>query len=123
MTDPESSVEVTGRIVLPKAASRRRRAAAVVVQVEDTSRMDVGSTVVAEQRRTDVDLAKAGTDLPFSVAVPAGLIDRRASYNVRVHVDTSGNGEVTEGDYISTASHPVLTHGYPNEAVVPVIEV
>ncbi|MGH9158050.1 MAG: YbaY family lipoprotein [Acidimicrobiales bacterium] len=122
LTDPEQYLEVTGRIVLPPGR-RPARAAIVLVQIEDTSRADAAATVLAEQRRTDVALPRRTDEIPFAVKVPAGLVDRRARYSVRAHLDVSGVGEVSKGDFVSTRSHPVLTAGHPNEVTVPVVAV
>lgn len=106
MTDEETTRPVRGRIALP-TETQRERARAVVVQVQDVSRMDAPSTVVAEQRIDDVDLEESG-EVAFEVEVPAGLVDRHKRYAMRVHVDVTGTGDVTEGDYVSTASYEVL---------------
>ncbi|MEO7442978.1 MAG: YbaY family lipoprotein [Acidimicrobiales bacterium] len=128
MSEPEQSgqsVQVVGRIVLPSADTGRRppRAAVVTVSVEDTSRADAASTVIAEQRLTDVDLTAADDGLTFVVEVPASLVDRQARYSVRVHVDIGGTGEVSEGDFVSTRSHPALNTGQRGELTIPVITV
>lgn len=106
VTDEETTWPVRGRIALPPEI-QRARARSVVVQVQDVSRMDAPSTVVAEQRMDDVDLEESG-EVPFEVEVPAGLVDRRKRYAMRVHVDLTGTGDVTKGDYVSTASYEVL---------------
>jgi len=124
MTDPEQFVEVTGRIVLPATGPCPSRAALLVVRVEETSRADAAATVLAEWRRTDVALPGPGDPVPFAIEVPAGLVDRRARYTVRAHVDVSGTGDVTQGDLVSTRAHPVLTAGHPiAEVTVPVVAV
>jgi uncharacterized lipoprotein YbaY len=100
---------VRGRIALPPEIPAEK-ARAVVVQVEDVSRMDAPSEVLAQQRFENVDLEEGG-ELPFEVQVPADLVDQRRRYSMRVHVDVNGTGNVTKGDYVSTASYPVLTEG------------
>jgi putative lipoprotein len=118
MTDPrgrEHARHVSGQVTLP--ADVPAEAAEVVVQVEDVSRADAPSLVVAEHRMQHVHLAGAGV-LPFEVAVPAHLIDERMSYSVRVHVDVSGSGQVEIGDLITTQTYPVLTHGFPDRVEV-----
>lgn len=114
---PAGSRTVRGEVVLPEGGEGER-AARLVVQVEDVSRMDAPSTVVGEQRIEDVALD--GSRIPFAVEVPAGLIDRRSSYSVRVHVDVSGSGEVERGDMITTRSYPVLIEVDPPETTVEV---
>ena len=114
---PESVRHVRGRIVLPQG-ELPAEAAAIVVAVEDVSRADAPSIVVAEQHLLHVSLA--GGEVAFEVDVPAGLVEERAYYSVRVHVDVAGTGVVERGDLVSTQSHPVLTGGRPDEASVPV---
>lgn len=91
---------------------------AVVVRVEDVSRADAAARVVGEAR------AERGAGLtdgaPLRVAVPVRGVDERASYAVRVHVDADGDGQVSEGDYVSTQRYPVLTGGHPAAVAVAV---
>jgi putative lipoprotein len=108
---------VRGEVALPHGEPGER-AARVIVQVEDVSRMDAPSLVVAERRIEDVPLD--GSSVAFEIAVPAGLVDERASYSVRVHVDMSGSGEVEQGDLITTQSYPVLTSGAPDSSRIDV---
>ncbi|GII97331.1 YbaY family lipoprotein [Sinosporangium siamense] len=98
---------VTGRIAFPSAIGAG--AAAVHVLVEDVSRADAAARVVAA---IDLPLGHAlgaGETLSFSLAVPVESDMQRLS--VRVHVDRSRDGTIAEGDWISTAAHPVLTQG------------
>ena len=118
MGDTEKTQTVRGEIVLP-STDLPAETADLVVQVEDVSRADAPSIVIAEQRRSGVSL-RGGAVLPFAVKVPAELIDERHRYSVRVHTDVSGSGEVEVGDLVSTQSYPVLTHGYGNEVRVDV---
>lgn len=109
MADATKAEVVTGEIVLGK--DMPAKAAKVVVQVEDVSRADAPSVVVGEQRLSNVAL-RGKRAIPFKVDVPAGLIDQRSLYSVRAHIHLSGSGEVEEGDYVTTQSYPVLTHGH-----------
>jgi uncharacterized lipoprotein YbaY len=110
---------VRGEIVFP-GTEVPAEASTVVVRVEDISRADAPSTVVGEQR---IDHADLGRVIPFSVDVPADLVDERALYSVHAHVDISGSGEVEVGDYVSTQTHPTLTRGATDVVVVPVTKV
>jgi putative lipoprotein len=109
---------VRGEILIP-GADVPPEAAEVVVQVEDVSRADAPSVVVGEKRLGRVRL-EASQAVPFEVEVPADRVDPSASYSLRVHVDTSGSGQVEPGDLLTTQSHPVLTRGYGNQASVEV---
>lgn len=108
---------VRAEIVLPRDAPRW--AEQVVVRVEDVSRADAPSTVLAERRLRSVALPDAGV-LEVEVEVPGSLVDPRRTYAVSVHVDISGSGEVGRGDLVSTQSHPVLTRGAGRAVRVPV---
>lgn len=90
----------------------------VLVRVEDVSRADAAARVVGEVR-VGRD-ARLTPGLPLCVAVPVRAVDERAAYAVRVHVDADGDGQVSEGDYVSTQHHPVLTGGHPDAATVTV---
>jgi uncharacterized lipoprotein YbaY len=114
----ESTVVVRGQVVLPPDVPAGARAD-LIVQVEDVSRADAPSPVVAQQRQPDVAL-NARAALPFELTVPADRVEPRHSYSVRAHVDVSGTGSIERGDLISTQSYPVLTRGYGDEATVTV---
>lgn len=117
MSDAGAARRVRGEIVLP--ADSPARAARIVVQVEDITRADAPSVVIAEQRLDDVPLGEAN-ELPFAIDLPAQLIDPRAMYSVRAHVDTTGSGTVERGDLITTQTYPVLTRGAADEVRVEV---
>ena len=112
---------VSGEVVLP-GGDLPVKAAAVVVRVEDISRADAPSTVLGEQRIDHAELA-AHRAIPFTIEVPADLVDERALYSVQAHVDLSGSGEVETGDLISTRTIPALTRGAEDVVVVPVTRV
>jgi uncharacterized lipoprotein YbaY len=80
------------------------RDARVYVRLEDTSRADASSRIVAEQTLSGAALAQ-GTPLRFELR--GALPDRGSQWNLRVHVDVDGDGQVSPGDYISTESYPV----------------
>jgi uncharacterized lipoprotein YbaY len=109
---------VRGEVVLPPADSLTQ-SADLLVQVEDISRADAPSVVLGEFRRRNVSL-RAGAAYPFSVSIPADLIDERHLYSVRAHVDVSGTGSVTRGDFVSTQIYPVLTRSHGDEVRVSV---
>jgi putative lipoprotein len=118
MVDDRQSLQiVTGEVVMPSVALPE--AANLIVQVEEVSRADAPSLVVAEQRQNRVQL-RPGAALPFVIEVPIEMLDERNSYSVRAHVDVSGSGEVEVGDLISTRSYPVLTRGHGDRASVGV---
>ena len=118
MGDTEMTRTVRGEIILP-SADLPSEPTDLIVQVEDVSRADALSVVIAEQRQSGISL-RGGAVLPFVVEIPAGLVDEHHNYSVRVHVDVSGSGEVNVGDLVSTQSYSVLTRGHGNEAYINV---
>jgi putative lipoprotein len=104
---------VTGTVRLSDAVPP---GATLRVRVEDVSRMDAPSFTLAETATPIPAGAPAGTELPFTLVTPDP--DPTASLNVRAHVDVSGSGTVDSGDLVSTAAHPVLTHGHPDRIIV-----
>ena len=91
----------------------------VLVELENISRADAPSQVVAGLQLVTGVLH--GRDLiPFAIEVPAGTLNERSLYSVRVHVDVSGSGEVERGDYITMQSYPVLTRGHGDKVHVVV---
>jgi hypothetical protein len=105
---------LSGRVRLREALEQS--GATVHVRVEDVSRADAAATLVAEAILPLRSPLAAGAELPFSLAIPD--VDERARYSVRVHVDTTGSGDITAGDRISTVAHPVLTQGNPDDIVI-----
>ncbi len=116
MNDEPHEIHVRGVMRFPVGAPAR--AAAVVVRVQDVSRADAPSVTVGEQGYDDVELPDPDGGLEFDVAVPTGLVERGRRYTVRAHVDVAGTGDVTRGDYVSTASYPVLTTGAAEPVVI-----
>src|SRR5512138_55033 len=112
---------IHGQLVLPKS-ELPSEAASVLVQIEDVSRADAPSGVVAEQRLPGVRLQPGGV-IGFSIEVPNDRINPRSRYSVRAHVDVSGSGEVERGDLVSTQSHPVLSPGTTDDVAIPVRKV
>lgn len=119
LTDPEGVVAVRGRLVLP-AGTGPVQACVVSIRVEEVSRADAAAAVIAEQQHGHVEIEPGG-EVAFSIAVPGRVVDRSARYSVRAHIDVAGTGEVSEGDFVSTRSHPVLTGvASADEVIVPV---
>ena len=114
----ETTRTVRGCIVLP-AGSLPPNAAEVIVMLEDISRADAPSILIAEQRQTGVPL-HPGAVIPFHIEIPDTQIDERRNYSVRAHVDLSGSGRVKVGDLVSTQTYPVLTRGHGDKVRVNV---
>jgi putative lipoprotein len=109
---------VTGVVMAPLDVAP---GATIHVRVEDVSRADAASVLIAEQVTVLSHTMFAGQGIPFECAVPD--VDPRARYSVRVHVDRDGSGVIKQGDLISTQSYPALTHGAPDRVEVAVVQV
>lgn len=90
--------------------------ATIYVRLEDVSRVDSASTVVAEQVIHHV--TASSVPIPFSLS--GELPDQQALYNVSVHVDVNNDGTLSKGDYLSMESYPVITLGYPRQITIRV---
>jgi uncharacterized lipoprotein YbaY len=82
------------------------------VRLLDVTTADVPARVVSE----NVSHLVAGS--PMSFELPAPGIDERGRYVVSCHADLDGDGVVSQGDYITMQSYPVLTLGYPDRAEI-----
>lgn len=92
--------------------------ASVYVRLEDVSRVDTAASVIAEQVIRGV---QAGGDVrQLDFAIHGNELEPRAHYVVRVHVDVDNDGEVSVGDYVSTASHPVTLSTFSEAITIPV---
>jgi uncharacterized lipoprotein YbaY len=101
-------IVLQGQIMFP-SGDRPNEAARVVARVEDVSRADAPAITVAEQVQERVALPQREDEsLSFAIRIPTSSIDPRRRYTVRVHVDVTGTGSTTRGDFVSTRSYPVL---------------
>ena len=90
----------------------------VYVRVEQVSLADAPAEIVAQSVLHDVRLTE-----PHRIDLEVPQPDPRQRYAVRVHVDTTGSGEVGAGDYVTTRSYPVLTHDQPSQVSVQLARV
>ena len=118
---PGAEPLVSGEILFSENASSFS-GATVYVRLEDVSNADAPSKVIAEQILRDISY-KAQSKTPLAFSIHGRSVNAKASYAVRVHVDTDADGEVSLGDYISMESYPVLTFTHPNKVSVRVHKV
>ncbi len=120
MASSESPL-VKGDIFL-EDAQRSFTGATVHVRLEDVSYADAPSSVVAEQTIRDVS-HESGIEHIVNFTLYGDAPDEKGRYIVTVHVDLHGQGRVTQGDYLSMESYPVLNHCRPSQVSVHVREV
>jgi uncharacterized lipoprotein YbaY len=113
---PRVSVQIEwppGLTELPPGARAR-------VTVEDATRADAASVVLASKDLIDLDPGRpASTELEVAEADPS------ATLVVRVQVAPGDRRSVGVelGDLITTQAHPVLTRGHGDSVVVPLTRV
>ncbi len=116
MHEQTGDLLVRGSIVFPLDL-RPVRNATVHVRLEDVSLADAPATLIQEHIQENVSLGTGPARLAFELH--GSTPDPRAGYAVRVHVDLDGDGQISPGDYISTAHHQV-TFGQATALEVPV---
>ena len=136
MGDGGAVALVTGRVVIAPEVPPFD-GATLHVYLEDVSRADAASTVLAETAIPGVKHGKmargnksnktsksgkgqSGTVVPFELRAhpDAAPVDPRSSYSVRVWVDMDGDGKRGPGDLYSDQSYPVLTQGFGHTATI-----
>ena len=96
--------------------------ATMYVRLEKIIAADTAAEVVAEYVERGITLGpKIKGILSFAIAGEA--LDPQGSYAVRVHIDIDNDGEVSQGDFISTQSYPVIPFGYPQQISILVRQV
>lgn len=96
--------------------------ATLYVRLENVTVADTASEVMAEYAERDVAFDPKTKNV-LSFAITANSPDPRTAYAVRVHIDIDGDGEVSQGDFISMQSYPVITFGHPREVSILVRQV
>jgi uncharacterized lipoprotein YbaY len=100
---PGNDLLVSGDVLFD-ADSQQLSNVTVYVRLEDVSRSDAQSRIVAEQVMRAVSLQQS-SPLPFEIRGDVSGEGRQL--NVRVHIDVDGDGQISPGDYISMQSYPV----------------
>ena len=96
--------------------------ATMYVRLENVTVADTAAEVIAEYVERNVAFDPKTKNV-LSFAITADSPDSRTAYAVRVHIDIDGDGEVSQGDFISTQSYPVITFGHPREVSILVRQV
>jgi hypothetical protein len=96
--------------------------ATAYIRLEETSRADFASRIIAEQIIQNVSLHTGGKN-KLKISLHGEIPDKKATYIVSVHIDTDGDGQVSPGDYITVESYPVLTFGHPNQVAICVRQI
>ena len=76
------------------------------LRVLDVTLADAPSKTIAEQT---ISVTGPG---PIPFAIDVSNIEMNASYTVQVHIDVDADRTVSDGDFLTVESYPVLTHGH-----------
>jgi uncharacterized lipoprotein YbaY len=96
--------------------------ATVYIRILDVSRADALSSMAAESILPEINLGmQSEYKIPFSINCPP--LNPKRSYSIEVHVDISGSGDLSSGDFISVESNPVSTMTTDTWFVVRVTQV
>lgn len=82
------------------------------VRVLDVSRAGAGAGIAGETVLANLRY-QPGSTPELNVPVDCADINPRAHYAASAHLDLDADGQVSPGDWITTESYPVITHGYP----------
>lgn len=116
-------MQINGQV---RAQTRPRRSVVATgrVRLLDVSRLDAPATLVNEVDLGEVVVsADSGLVIPFTLDVEDALLDPRREYILAAHVDLTGSGTVTPGDYVTTTALPAPAPGSASQVVIPVHEV
>jgi len=112
----ETQVPLTIQVVFD-AGAPSFEAGTLYGYVEDVSRADAAAESLGSYVQPDISHAAgeiAGPEFTLEVGIP----DPNAQLAVRVHIDLTGNGRYSRGDFITMESYPVLTRGHPSLVTV-----
>ncbi|MCU0514838.1 MAG: YbaY family lipoprotein [Anaerolineae bacterium] len=112
----ETTPLVQGDIVLPPETPALV-GATVRVFLEDVSRLDAPAPLIAEH--VEHNVTYSGAALPFKLYGELPHLEHH--YSVRVHISLHDGTDILPGDFLSTDSYPVLTHGHGRQLSVKVI--
>jgi putative lipoprotein len=107
---------IGGNIILPVNAPSVN-AKLVVVELHDVSLIDAPSVVISSQQLLDIPIHPLGR-ISFSFLAPESNL--QTSLTLRVHVSMAGDGIVSPGDFMTTASHQIANTGDRQQVELPV---
>jgi uncharacterized lipoprotein YbaY len=115
------SYQIKGEIIAEEGKPIKN--ATIYVRIEDTSRADAPSKIVAEivlkNGKLISNLEKSV--IPFNISIPVARENKM--YTVSVHIDMNGNGKLDKGDYINMESYSVPALGVKKKVVVKVKQI
>ena len=97
-------MKISGAIVFVDTVDRVS-AGALRVSLQDVSKTDGSATILAEVVIGGISVSTSGESIPFALAVPA--LDPGGIYSIDAHLDLTGSGEITAGDFVTTEHFPV----------------
>ena len=82
--------------------------ATIYVRLEDVSKADAPSKVLAETILKNVNFDSSTVVIPFDLTVES--IDDNSDYNVSVLIDLNNNGKLDKGDFINMSTFYKICH-------------
>ncbi len=81
--------------------------------MEDVSRADAESTVIAETIVENIEHNEKETEISFCLEIAGeNRINPKNFYSVRVWIDTDSSGKPSAKDLFSDCAYRALTHGF-----------
>jgi uncharacterized lipoprotein YbaY len=112
---------IKGKIIFKDKASSFT-GATLYAYLEDVSLADAASVVLGKYVERNVNF-NGETSAFLSFKIEYKDLDFRNRYEIRVHIDVDGDGEVSKGDFINMQSYPVITRGYPTDISILIQQV
>ena len=120
MEREKSNLTVGGRIVIAETIPAFRTAT-VHIYLEDVSRADAESVIIAETSVVNIEHTGRATEVPFRLEVEdKSPINPKNLYSVRVWIDTGGDGKTSAADLYSDRAYRVLTGGFGDSVEIEI---
>ena len=100
-------MRITGAIEFVDAVDQVS-AATLRIRLQDVSKADGSATILAEEAIHGISVPANGESVPFALEVAA--LDPSGIFAIEAHLDQTGSGEVTTGDFVTTEHFPVDPH-------------
>ena len=94
----------------------------VIVSLEDVSRQDFPSQIIAIKKLTGIDIPSNSNNY-INFILKGSIKCKDGTYIVSAHVDVNKDGVINVGDYINTGSHMIDPFSNSNYVTIEVTKV
>jgi hypothetical protein len=112
---------ITGRIKI-QSNQKPSKNTTVYIRLIDTTDQDAAAIIMTEQILPNIIWSAVG-DLGLAFELSAEDIVPTRRYEISVLVDCDGDGQLSDGDFYTTQSYPVLTQGFPHHIEIHVSQI